>query len=231
MVPVLGFDTIIVHYRSYSDNNYIFELLYNIGIKNYIFLFDYDPRCDSISVMRYKANQFKKSVLASVRYKIKIKCVFNLVLTPGAAFNDNISRLYPNRKNQILFLSLPIFTDKHYDSIAHDINYLLYKRKIKVVFSDFDKLIETTSLDFCNKFINNPRISLLVDINYLFDPAKQKLFKSVLSADSNILLSISKDISNYVGVLASFNNVIEVHGRKNCYRLCSQINHTSMAFI
>ena len=231
MITFLGFDTVILHYRYNSDNNKVFELFYNVGIKNFVFLFDYDPRIDSISIIRYKFEQFKKSVLESTSYRVKIKCVFNLILTPGAAFNDDISRLYINRKNKTLFLSLPIFTDKNYDSIALDINHLLYKRHVSVVFTSFEKVIETSSLDFCLKFINNPRISLTVDLNYLFSPDKQHFFKSLLVSNSNILPDISSDIFNYAGLIASADNVLEKYGKKSYYKLCSQINHSSLVLL
>lgn len=231
MSQFIGFDTVVLHYRNNSDYNTVFELLHSGGIKNFIFIFDYDPRIDSISLMRYKFGQFKKSLLASVDYRIKIKCVFNLILSHGAAFNDNISRLYANRKNKTLFLTLPLFTEINYDSIALDVNHLLYKNNITIVISSFDKIIETSSLDFCKKFINNPRIALSVDMNYLFNPMKQKFFSDVLLSNSKILPSISKDISNYAGVFDSANNILNKCGKKDYYKLCSQINHSSLTLI
>ena len=181
--------------------------------------------------MRYKTEQFKKSILESVAYRVKIKCVFNLILTPGAAFNRDISRLFANRKNKSLFISLPLFTDVNYDSIARDINHLLYKKNISVIFTSFDKIIETSNLDFCLKFINNPRISLAVDLNYIFDPNKTKFFNSVLTNNSNILPVISSDISNYAGALAAAEHLLEKYGKKNYYKFCSQVNRSSLALI
>ena len=231
MITFLGFDTVVLHYRYSSDNNKIFELFYKAGIKNFIFLFDYDPTIDSISIMRYKIKQFKESAVRSAPYRIKIKCIFNLILTSGAAFNDDISRLFVSRKNRILFLSLPMFTADNYDSIARDVNHLLYKKHVTLVFTSFEKIIETSSLDFCVKFINNPRIHLAVELNYLFSPEKQDFFNSVLKSGSGVLPDISGDIFNYAGILASADNILEKYGKKNYYKLCSQINHSSLALI
>ena len=230
MITYLGFDTIVLHYRNYFDNS-IIDLLYSLGVKNFVFLFDYDPLTDSISIMRYKFEKFKKDILNSVTHRIKIKCVFNLIISPGAAFNKDISRLYANRKNKTLFLSLPMFTDTNYDLIARDINHLLYKNNITLVLSSFEKIIETTNLEFCQKFIKNPRIALSVDINYLLDPMKQTFFKSLLQSNSNILANISRDGANYVGILESTENILNKYGKKDYYKLCSQINHSSLFLV
>ena len=230
MITYLGFDTIVLHYRNYFNNS-IIDLLYSVGIKNFVFLFDYDPLIDSISIMRYKFEKFKKDILNAVAHHIKIKCVFNLIISPGVAFNKDISRLYSNRKNKTLFLSLPMFTDTNYDLIAKDINCLLYKNNITLVISSFEKIIETTNLEFCQKFINNPRIALSVDINYLLDPMKQNFFDSLLKSNSNILPNISRDVSNYAGILKSTDNILNKYGKKNYYKLCSQVNHSSLTLI
>lgn len=233
MLSFLGFDTIVIHNynRFVLDANQMFELFYNVGIENFIFAFDFDPRIDSITIMNHNFKQIKQSLLEATSYRVKIKCIFNLIISPGAAFNNVLPRLYSNKTNNVLFLSLPLFTDINYDPIALDINHLLYKRKITTVFSSIEKIIETSSLDFCVKFLNNPRIAFTVDINYLFDPSKEKFFNCVLNSKSNILPSISGDMFSYAGVLASADNALSKYGKKKYYNLCSQINRSSLSLI
>lgn len=233
MLSFLGFDTIVIHNynRFVVDSKHMFELFYNIGVENFIFAFDFDPRIDSVTIMNYNFKQIKQSLLNSTSYRVKIKCIYNLMISPGAAFNNVIPRICSNKSNNVLFLSLPLFTDVNYDPIALDINHLLYKRKITTVFSSIEKVIETSSLDFCIKFLNNPRIAFTVDINYLFDPSRENFFNRLIDSKSNILPCISGDMFNYAGVLASADNALSKYGKKKYYNLCSQINRSSLTLI
>ena len=228
MISSLGFDTVII---SYQRNNFnfvqIFELLHNLGVKNIILIFDYDPLVDSIAIFK---DRFKnlKNYLKSTHSRIKIKCAFNLHLSSGIAFNDSISRLYADKQSKTLFVTLPIFTSTNYEPIALDINHLLYKKSVFTVFTSFEKIVETSSLDFCLKFINNPRIGLCVDINYLLDPQKHNIFKSIIKSNSFVLPSFSNNAANYAGIASSADYTIEHYGKECYYHLCSQINKSSL---
>lgn len=233
MLSFIGFDTIIIFYNRQTADDIvaIITLLYKIGIKNFIIAFDFDPLIDSISVMRYKLDNFNKSIRVVIPNRIKIKYTFNLVMSQGVAFNDDVQRLYANRKNKTLFVSLPLFLDNNYEPISHDINHLLYKRKIITAFTSFEKTVETSSLDFCMKFIDNPKISFTVDINYLFNPDKQRFVDSVLTSNTLFLPSISNSLSNYAGILSAADNALEIYGKKKYYKLCTQINRASIKLV
>lgn len=233
MLSFLGFDTLVIHNynRFVLDSHHMFDLFYNAGIKNFIFAFDYDPRFDSITIMKYEFNQIKKSVLETTSHHVKVKCIFNLIMSQGVALNKDIPRLCSSKTSNALFLSLPLFTDTNYEPISLDINHLLYKRKLTTVFSSIEKAIETSSLDYCMKFINNPRIAFTVNINYLFDPSKERFFNNILNSKSNLLPSISGDMFSYAGVLAEADNALDKYGKKKYYNLCSQINHSSLKLL
>lgn len=229
MQTYIGFDTITVFYnrQTADDINKIIELFYKLGIKNYIIVFDFDPLVDSITIMRYKSENFSKNLRTTISHRVKIKCILNLLLSQGAAFNDSVKRLYANRNSKSLFITLPLFIHKNYEPIAHDVNHLLYKRKDITVFTALEKLIETSDLSFCMKFIENPKISFTIDINYLFNPDKQKLFNSLLTNNVQFLPSVTGNVANYAGILESANNALEIYGKKKYYKLFSQINHSS----
>lgn len=228
MINSLGFDTIVIHHdRFYSDADYALESLYDLGIHNFLFIFDYDPLTDSVAILKSKINEFKNLRAKSSSHRIKIKCALNLNISTGIAFNDSINQIYASKSTKSLFLTLPLFTDANYAPIALDINHLLYKRSAFLIFTSFEKIVESSNLEFCSKFINNPRIGLDVDLNYLFNPQKDAFFNQILSGRSMVFPSISKDYGNYVGALESANLVIERHGKKAYFNLCSQINKAS----
>lgn len=229
MINLLGFDSIAIYVdRFYSDINYALTEFYRLGIKNFLFIFDYDPSADSIAIIKSKMNHFKAlhSKLPSLR--IHVKCALNLYINQGSAFNSSVNQLYCNKSSNTLLVSLPLFTDTNYEPISHDINHLLYKKSSFLVLTSFDKIIETSSMNFCSKFINNYRIGLALDINYLFNPEKALLFKSILNNNCPIIPTITQDMANYAGALASADFILNMHGKKEYYRLCSQINKASL---
>lgn len=228
MLTSLGFDTLVVHAdRFYSDMHQALDAFYVLGIKNFLLVFDYDPLCDSISIIKNKMDNFKILCAKSASHRIKLKCALNLHLSQGAAFNDSLTRLYCNKASKTLLVSLPLFTDSNYEPIALDVNHLLYKKSVFPIFTSFEKIVESSSIEFCSKFINNPKIAISIDLNYLFNPQKEILFNKILNSNSLVLPSISKDISIYAGILSLAEFDIKKYGKKSYYSICSQINRTS----
>ena len=228
MITSLGFDTILIHYGAFSnDITSTFELLYPLGIKNYIFLVDYDPTFDSIPILKARLKELKKLYSDTSSHNVKIKCALNMHICNGSAFNPSIDQIYANKKSKALFIVLPLFADINYQSIALDVNHILYKKSALPIMTSFDKILESTNYDFCSKFVHNSKIGLGVDINYLLAPKNQSLFNDVIKSRSLIIPSISHDISNYAGIKASTEFIIDQYGKKSYYAICSQINKCS----
>ena len=225
----LGFDTLLIsydrlHFSAFKD---LVEYFFELGIKDFIFIFDYIPTLDSISLFSRKFANLK-SYCSDFRFRgMKIKCAFNLNICQGAAFNDSISRIFANKNNKTIFLSLPIFTDTVYDSFARDINHLLYKEHAFPIFTFFDANIETSGRDFCKKFILNSNIGISLDINYIFSPKNHDIVSEILKSNCFILPSVSAEISNYAGVAASIEYFLDSCGKNNYFKLCSLINRCS----
>ena len=229
MLHSLGFDTIAIHIdRFHSSIDQALIDFYNVGIKNFIFIFDYDPLCDSIAILKDKMNSIKKIYSKTPSIHIKIKCALNLHISQGAGFNNSVSQLYCNSSSKALLVALPLFTNDNYEPIALDINHLLYKKSSFLFLTHFDKIVESSSIDFCSKFINNSRIGLTVDLNYLLNPQKDKLFNLFLTSNSLIIPTISQNMANYAGILPSADFALNKYGKKEYYKLCSQINKASL---
>ena len=228
MITSLGFDTIVIHAnRFHCEMNHTFETFYQFGIKNFLFIFDFDPLFDSISILKDKMNTFKKLAYNSFSRRINIKVAYNLIVTQGCAFNNSTNRLLANKKSKSLFVALPLFTNTNYDPIALDINHLLYKKSYFLIFDSFEKIVESSNIDFSSIFINNPRIGICVDLNYILNPTKEIFFKRVINSNCLILPSISTDIGNYVGALSAADFMINKYNKKAYYNLCTQINKAS----
>ena len=232
MLTSLGFDTIVVNNREYDNENLclLLDLFCKCGIKNFIFLSDFDLERNSFRLEHDKIIDFKNRISTVVPYTIHPKVFFNLYVTNGFSSNKDIKRCYSVKKNRFLFAQLPMFTDINFDLIAHDLNNLMYRQKSFPVFSSFDTILNTASDDFCKKLINNKNIGFCFDINYIFDPKNVELFSSVLNSKAFILPMISHNISNYAGILKSAEFFMGIYGNSNYHKLCSLINKCASKF-
>ena len=75
MLTSLGFDTIVVNNRQYDDDDLclLFDLFCACGIKNFIFLSDFNFENDSFSIERDKIISFKNKVSSVTNHKINSK--------------------------------------------------------------------------------------------------------------------------------------------------------------
>ena len=232
MLTSLGFDTVLIHNRRYTDGELeqLFSLFSQYDVKNFIFLCDFDFALDSITIERQRTLDFLERAAVMAPRGVYVKAFYNVIANGGFAFNKDIKRIYANKKRRSLFVGLPLFTDNSFDVIAHDLNNLIYRQKTFPVFTGFDGVLNTASPEFCRKLIKNGNVGFGFDLNYLFDPKNAKLLFELLESRVLFLPMISHDISNYVGVIKSAEYIMEEIGKKSYYQLCSQIRKCASRF-
>ncbi len=232
MLTSLGFDTVLIHNRRYTDDELeqLFSLFSQYDVKNFIFLCDFDFEVDAITIERQRTIDFLDRAESMAPRGVHIKAFYNVIASNGFAFNKDIKRIYANKKYRSLFVGLPLFTDNSFDAIAHDLNNLIYRQKTFSVFTCFDGVINTASQEFCQKLIKNSNVGFGFDLNYMLDPKNLPLIFDLLNSRTLLLPMISHDISNYVGVIKSAEHTMEEIGKKNYYQLCSQIHKCASRF-
>lgn len=225
MIASLGFDSIIVNNNRFDDENLsrLYEVFVPCGIKNFIFLFDFNISINSISLTFEKIKNFKNHLSNLSPRGIHNKVFCNLIFDKGSSFNPYLNRLFAVKKNKSVFISLPLFTDLNYESIAQDLNNLVYRLKSFSILSNFDMVVETSSFEFSQKLLGVPNIGTCLDINYLFDPQKLEIANSLIKSKALFIPSVSRDILNYVGIMNEADFFLEMIGKKNYYTLCSHI--------
>lgn len=232
MLTSLGFDTVIINNGDYDSQSlaFLFELLSKSDIKNFVFASDFDLSQNSFSLENQKINNFK-AYLKNISFRgIHNKVFYNLIFSQGATFNDEFKRLYAVKKYNSLFITLPIFTDTFYESLAADINHMIYRHKAFPVILNFDKILDTASEDFCDMLINTSHIGFGLDVNYIFDPAKLRYIDKLLCKGSMIIPTICHHMSNYVGIMNEAESFMENIGKRKYYQLCAQIRRCAAKF-
>ncbi len=232
MLTSLGFDTVIINNCDYDSQSltFLFELLSKSDVKNFVFASDFDFAQNSFSLENQKIDNFK-SYLKNISFRgIHQKVFYNLILSQGSIFNDEFKRVYAVKKYNSLFITLPLFTHTYYESLATDINHMIYRHKAFPVIMNFDKILDTASEDFCDMLINTSQMGFGLDVNYIFAPAKLTHIEKLLRKGSLIFPTISHHASNYVGIMNEAEAFMENIGKRNYYQLCTQIRRCAAKF-
>ena len=224
---VLGFDTVIVNSNTYNSDSVkdLFEFFPRYGIRNFIFLFDFDFKIHSLSLQKEKIKYFISNVKPP--RGIHVKACFNLLLDRSSTLNDDILRIRANKSNGALFVTLPQLDIDNYDVYAKDINKLLYDNKLCPIFVDFDKSSTLIDRDIWRKLFLHKNAAFTFDINYLLDPNNHSLIKEILNNDIQVLPMISSHASKYAGLEQDIKFYIESIDKQTYNKLSFKLEKTS----
>ena len=228
-MTLLGFDTIIVNnkFTHVSDFKDLFDFFTPLGIKNFAFLNEFDFVSDNLTFRLNESNELKKLLTDISPRGARIKTSRSISFADGMSQNSNISKLCISRKNHASFISLPIFPDTSNNGFAIELNRLIYRKNIFPVFNSFDLIIKTAPTTFCDKLLALKNVGFALDINFLLDTNNSKYLEIILDNNTHVLPSVSHDVSSYIGIVKQSESFCDILGKKNYYKLCSQINKTS----
>jgi hypothetical protein len=224
----IGFDTLIINNRYYSEDDLseLFELFVPLGIKNFLFLFEFDLANTSFLRVNKKISLLKQLLSTLTPRGVHSSVKLELVFDSGAPFNSDLSRLYASRSGRSLFVALPIFPQTDDNVFATDLNRLLYRSGSFPIFTSFQNITETASTEFTSKLISTGA-GFGFDLNYLLRTDRPELIQNLISNNTLILPMISHQLTNYVGIVNEISYFKEIYSKNEYYKLCSQINRCS----
>ncbi len=218
----LGFESILIANYNYDDESLrrLFELLSPLGIRNFIFLFDFDFAQNSFAIQNQKLRDFEVRADKFLPRGFHAIAKHKLVLNEGCSFNKDFKRIFAYKKTHALFSTYPIFSESFRYDIAKDINQILYRHKCFTVFTEFNNVIETSSNNTYSKLFGISNIAFGFDINYVLNPDKLDIIEALLSNGNMFMPMITHDISRYAGILEQAEYFIKISDKKTYYDLC-----------
>lgn len=222
----LGFDTLVVNARPYTDQaiNMLIDIFSPLDVKYFIFIHDFDPVTDSLPLAIDSARKFEQHLSQSLPRGVHGKALLSVRFSNETVITPQIRRLCVSHKVSSLFVSLPLFIDPADNDFAVALNRLLYRSAINPIFNSFDTVIETAPEQFSHKLLEINSCSFAFDINYLLRLDNHKLSSLLAARNVSILPCISHDPSCYVGIAKDAQLFIDTFGKQLYYKLCSQIN-------
>lgn len=225
----IGFDTLIINNRFYSEDDLskLFELFVPLGIKNFVFLFEFDLANTNLLRVNNKISLLNELLSRITPRGVHSAVKLELIFDNGASSNSDLSRLYSSRSKRSLFVALPMFPNTDDNGFATELNRLIYRSGSFPIFTSFQNITETAPTDFTARLLSTPS-GFGFDLNYLLRTDRQKLTRTLIANNALILPIVSHELANYVGIVNEISYFKETYGKNEYYKLCSQINRCSI---
>ena len=221
----IGFDTLIVNNRFYAEDDLskLFELFVPLGIKNFVFLFEFDLANTNLLRVNNKISALEALLSTITPRGVHTTVKPELIFDSGVSSNSDISKLYASRSKRSLFVALPMFPQTDDNGFATDLNRLIYRSNSFPIFTSFQNIVETAPEDFTARLLSTPS-GFGFDLNYLLRTDRKDLISMLINNNSLILPMISHELANYVGIVNEVSHFKETYGKTEYYKLCSLIN-------
>ena len=224
----LDFDTLVICNNDFSEDFLLscFDFFHELGIRNFIFTYDFDVANRPVSTGLETLRTLKPYLQTLKPRGVRIYTAMNVILSKDVAYNKDLARLTIPHTDR-LFINLPLF-DEH-PWLESDLAHLVYRKKLSPMFTSFERNAITYDDTTIERFSRLPGTVFCVDANYMFSLRSQAKLTLLLKAGARILPSISNKMSDYVAVLQGYEDLKSRLGVPLYRELCKNIWETGTA--
>ena len=226
----LDFDTLLIcnNYFDKESVKYRLEFFKSVGIRKFIFTYEFDRYAYPTSFAIQKFRTLKPYLKSLAPRGVRIYTAFNIVMTEGFVFDPSFNRFTFGHSNRV-FVDLPFYDYEHW--LESDMNRLLYKNKLNPAFTSFDRNFTVCDRDMLNRFLSIKNAVFCLDINYMTSINVTNDLENFVLRKTNILPCISNHIFEYPGIIKSFNLLQNRMGKQNYTKLCKIFYNSSKAIM
>ena len=224
-MPLLDFDSLVIcnHDTNISSLNNTLCHFTELGIRKFIVTYVIDPHTCSMYHMLNSYKLFKTQVSAIKPRGVKLRVVPEVYLHQSTLRNPFIKRFKLSRTN-LLFVRAPIFNDK--DWLPQDLNYLIYKQKLKPVICSFETNLDTCNARDMEQLYKTQNVIHCMDINFLTSVTSDEHLRMMTKLEIPVLPCISKELCYYKNALVRYDHLRDRMGNKRYLKFCKHLNQS-----
>lgn len=224
----LDFDTLVVCNHDFSEVFLadFFPFFHELGIRNFIFTYDFDVANRSVSEGLRLFRTLKPYLHRYQPRGTRVYTAINVILDQDVSYNQDLCRLALPQGNR-MFISLPIFTGNEW--LETELSRLVYRKRMQPIFTSFERNAITYSVDMLERFSRIPQTIFCLDANYMFSLRAQSKLTSLLCANVRILPCISNHMSDYVGIFNGYADLKNRLGLPLYQMLCKNMRESSIS--
>ncbi len=222
-MPLLDFNSLVIcnedgSYKSLSDTLLYFS---ELGIKNFIVTQSFDLNVSSQSKIISDCKMIKETIAAARPRGVRVHFVPTIFLSPKLLKNPFIKRLKIRNSNTV-FIQAPFFVNDHW--IHSDLNYLLYRQKLRPVFTRFEKNLISCTPKFATSLFKTQKAAYCIDLNFFVSQKYEFRLHQAVTFESPIIPCVSNNLCMYGDMYNRFAAMRECIGDLAYFKICKHIN-------
>jgi hypothetical protein len=193
------------------------------GITRFVILFPVNIRTTSYSKILSDLRNFRNTVLPYRPRGAKLIVYPSVYVEKGTLENPILKKLTIDGNR--VFLRLPDYVDSWW--LPSDINYLLYKQKLRPIFVSFEENLLNCAYEFGDKLYKTQYSQFCIDINYLttFRVKQRTRVDKAIKRGAPMIPCISKPHPEYdTEQQYRFERLKNRLGNLDYYKLCMSLN-------
>lgn len=224
-MPLLDFDSLVICNNDTDIDSLRISLKHftELGIRKFIVTYEIDPHTMSTYDMLNGYKSFKAQVFTVKPRGVKLRVVPEVYLHQSTLRNPIMKRFRLSKTN-LLFVRAPIFNDK--DWLPQDINYLLYKQKIKPVLCSFETNLDTCNTRDMDQLYKTQNVVHCMDINFLTSVTSDEHLRMMNKLDIPVIPCISKEFCYYTNALVRYDHLRDRIGTRRYLNVCKHLNQS-----
>lgn len=149
-----------------EDIPYLFKILKENNFNRVFFTPDYHKSSESITFFLNRRKQAFAAIRSQIPSCIRTRCAARVLIERFSMADESIRRLTV-RGTDYMFIELPILYESEW--IESEIHCMLYKRKIKPIFTSFQRVVKNYPKDVVSRFTNIADAAFQFDLNCIYD--------------------------------------------------------------
>lgn len=224
-MPLLDFNSLVICNDFYSNDELKEALSFfqSIGIRKFIVLKNIDPALDSTFSINNQMKNLNAKIKANKPRGALVRSCANIYLSPKVMQHPILKDLTLG-DTDIVFIQPPLFVTDSW--LQPDLNYLLYKQKLKPSFSCFERTYMSCKQNVTQGLLKIKSASFCLDIDLICSKDHEDFITYCMRENKIILPSISRDIRSYYPIISRFQYMRERMGNKKYLLFCRYINQS-----
>ena len=224
-MPLLDFNSLVVcnSFHRAEDLKETLDFFHSIGIRKFIVLQDIDPAFYSEWHISNQLNNFKAHIRSIKPRGTVVITAANIRLTPRVTQHPILKEL-TLKDSEKLFIQPPPFVGNEW--LQPDLNYLLYKQKLKPIFTCFEQTYISCKPNVVNGLYKIQPASFCLDLDFIISPQRDSFISQSIRDNKIILPSISRAVWEYYPMVSRFQYYRDRIGKEAYLQFCKYINQS-----
>ncbi len=222
-MPLLDFNSLVICNEDFNIASLSHALTYfrSCGIKNFIVSRGVDLRDNSPHYIKTSLAETKQAISNIKVRGAKIRFIPHIHIHEGTAY-DYFTPHLKAWGSDLIFLQIPLLPEARW--LDPEMNFLLYKLKLRPVFVNYEWTLLPDKNTVTSKLFKSPNVDFCFDINYILSEDYEARIHQAMTYGSTLIPCISNKFESYENLFERFHQFRERVGDITYLKLCRHIN-------